>query len=55
MHVMVITVKIALQRIFPPRGCGGPEKDRDLFLSGGWRVSYEVISASPWLSDVPLV
>ena len=34
MHVTVITVKIAFQRIFPPRGCGGPEKDRDLVLVG---------------------
>ena len=34
MHVTVITVQIALQRIFPPRGCGGPEKDQDLFLAG---------------------
>ena len=27
MHVTDIAVEVAFQRIFPPRGCGGPEKD----------------------------
>ena len=34
MHVTVTTVLITFQRIFPLKGCGGPEKDRDLFLAG---------------------
>ena len=51
----LLLFKSLFKGFFPLRGCGGPEKDRDLVLVGWWQYLYEVISVLPQLSEVPLV